>query len=207
MTARFDARHLQERLTAAGHDIGAVDGVAGKRTYAALLAHVAGRPVAMLMPLAIALAADLPRYGIDATPARLANFIGQAAHESGDFRYLSEIWGPTPAQKGYEGHAALGNTQPGDGYTYRGRGIFQLTGRANYREIGERIGQPLEDEPGLAQRPDIAVLTACDFWDFRQLNALADAGREDEITRRINGGTNGIDERRRLVAKVKGLLA
>lgn len=201
----IDFRTPQRRLIAAGYDIGAQDGIAGPKTYAGVLAYVAQRPMAMLLPLGQALATFAPKYGIDANPARLCNFLGQACHESGDFRYLREIWGPTPAQHGYEGRADLGNTNPGDGFVYRGRGIFQLTGRANYAAAGSRIGVDLLHNPGIAESPPVAVQTACDFWDSRHLNDLADAGREDDITRRINGGTNGIDQRRKLVARAKGL--
>ena len=74
------------------------------------------------------------------TPERLAAFLAQVGHESGSLRFTSEVWGPTPAQRGYEGRRDLGNTQAGDGFRYRGRGIFQLTGRANYRDIGDALG-------------------------------------------------------------------
>lgn len=203
----IDWKRAQTKLITAGYDIGAADGIAGRRTHTALLAFVAQRPMAPLEPLGAAIAVHAPAHGITDTAARLANFLGQAAHETGSFRYLREVWGPTPAQKGYEGRSDLGNNQTGDGYRYRGRGIFQLTGRANYRDIGAAIGQPLEASPELAERPDIAVLTACRFWQSRGLNALADQGLEDTITRRINGGTNGIEERRRFVARMKALLA
>ena len=202
----IDWRRTQTRLIAKGYDIGAADGIAGKLTHTALLAFVAQRAMTPLEPLGAAMAVHAPAHGITETAARLANFLGQAAHETGAFRYLREVWGPTKAQKGYEGRTDLGNTQPGDGYRYRGRGIFQLTGRANYRDIGASIGQPLESSPELAERPDIAVLTACRFWQSRGLNALADQGLEDTITRLINGGTNGIAERRRLVTRMRGLL-
>lgn len=196
---------VQRRLIAGGYEIGAADGVPGRKTFTALLAYVAGRPMAPLAPLGEGAALFLPAAGIADNASRLANFLGQAAHESGSFRYLREIWGPTDAQRRYEGRGDLGNTHTGDGKRYLGRGIFQLTGRANYREIGARIGEPLEDQPELAERPDIAVHTAAEFWESRGLNALADAGDDDRITKRINGGTNGLADRRRLVARAKGL--
>lgn len=203
----IDWRRTQTRLIAKGYDIGSADGIAGKRTHTALLAFVAQRPMEPLQALGQAMAVHAPAHGITETAARLANFLGQAAHETGAFRYLREVWGPTDAQKRYEGRRDLGNTQRGDGYRFRGRGIFQLTGRANYRDIGASIGQPLETNPELAERPDIAVLTACRYWQSRGLNALADQGLEDTITRRINGGTNGIAERRVYVARIKALLS
>lgn len=202
----IDVRTLQRRLIGAGYDIGAADGIAGPKTMAAMLARVAGRPMSALLPLGGACAVHLPRFRVMDTVPRLANFVGQAAHESGSFRFMREIWGPTPAQVRYEGRADLGNTQAGDGKRFMGRGIFQLTGRANYRDMAMRTGQPLVDHPELVETPDLAVLTACIYWQSRKLSALADAGKDDEITRRINGGTNGIVDRRTLVGRAKGLL-
>lgn len=204
MTDFFPA---QRRLIAAGYEIGAADGIAGPRTWAGILAYVGHRPLSTVLDLGKACAATLVRYGIADSVPRVANFVGQGAHETGGFRLLRELWGPTDAQKRYEGRPDLGNTQPGDGFTYRGRGIFQLTGRANYREVGHAIGQDLEGNPNLAETPPVAVETAAYFWKSRGLNALADAVDEDRITRRINGGSNGQDERRTLVARCKALLA
>lgn len=203
----IDIRRLQSVLLSRGYSIGIADGVAGRRTYAAVLAHVAGRRMDGLLELGAAFAEHLPGHGIADTAARLANFVGQAAHESGGFQFMREIWGPTTAQRRYEGRRDLGNTHPGDGKRFMGRGIFQITGRANYAEMAARTGLPLVEQPELAERPDVAVLTACIFWQTRGLSALADAGQEDTITRRINGGTNGIDDRRAKVAKAKELFA
>lgn len=200
-----DFRAAQRRLLAAGYAIGAADGIAGRLTWAGILAYVAQRPIATLLPFGEAAALYLPQYGIDDTPARICNFVGQAAHESGNFRFMREIWGPTPTQLRYEGRADLGNVLAGDGRRYMGRGIFQLTGRANYRTIGKAIGVDLENNPTLAETPDIAVRTACEFWKSRGLSAMADAGEEDRITRRINGGVNGLEDRRAKVARAKGL--
>lgn len=175
--------------------------------YAALIAYIAGRAASpSFTSLGIAMAQHLPAYGIIDTPARLANFLGQACHETGGFRYLREIWGPTAAQKRYEGRGDLGNVQPGDGKRFMGRGIFQTTGRANYTTTGQAIGLDLVGNPALLETPDVAVLSACHFWESRHLSQLADQGAEDQITRRINGGTNGINERRAFVAKAKGVL-
>lgn len=182
------------------------DGQPGPKTYAALLGALSQRKPDMLTAIGAGMANHLPAYGIDTT-ARLANFLGQGCHETEGFRYLREIWGPTPAQKGYEGRADLGNTVSGDGYRYLGRGIFQLTGRANYAHFGQLIDLDLEGNPGLAESPDTAVQTACEYWKQRALSALADGGQEDAITRRINGGANGRDARRMLVARAKEILA
>lgn len=175
--------------------------------YAALLAYVANRPASpSFTSLGIACAQHLPAYGITDTPLRLANFLGQASHETGGFRYLKEIWGPTAAQKRYEGRMDLGNTQPGDGKKFMGRGIFQTTGRGNYTRLGAKLNLPLADSPELVETPDVAVLSACVYWDEHGLSALADAHREDDITRRINGGVNGLSSRRDLVARAKEVL-
>ena len=184
------------------------DGIAGPVTFTEILAEVAGvaMPTDNMTALGKAMAVHLPASGIADTAIRLGNFIGQAAHETEGFRFLREIWGPTPAQRGYEGRADLGNDQPGDGQRFLGRGIFQITGRANYADAGHRLGIDLVGNPQLAEQPDIAVQTAIDFWNFRHLSVLADAGQEDQITRRINGGVNGIIDRRTLVAKAKALL-
>jgi putative chitinase len=101
------------------------------------------------------------------TRLRAAAFVSQLAHESGSFRYPEEIWGPTAAQRRYEGRADLGNVQPGDGYRYRGRGWVQLTGRANYRTYGRLVGLHLEGRPELAVQPDAAARIAAAYWTAR----------------------------------------
>ena len=130
------------------------------------------------------------------TPQRTAHFLAQITHESGGFRYMEELWGPTPAQAGYEGRHDLGNTQPGDGYRYRGRGPLQLTGRANYRATGQRLGSDLERYPDLAAEIGIGSLVAADYWAQHGLNRLADQGglsMVPAITRVVNGGENGLE--------------
>ena len=145
------------------------------------------------------------------TAQRLAHFLAQATHESGSFYYLEEIWGPSPAQIRYEGRLDLGNTQAGDGKRYMGRGVFMLTGRANYRDTGQRIGYPLEAHPELASQIGVGSLIACDYWTTHGLNTLADRGgllTVRIITRVINGGLNGLPDRERrylLAARALGL--
>ena len=78
---------------------------------------------------------------------RVAAFIAQIGHESGQLVYAREIWGPTPAQAKYEGRKDLGNTVPGDGFKYRGRGLIQITGRANYAACGEPLGLDRINQP------------------------------------------------------------
>jgi putative chitinase len=139
-----------------------------------------------------------PKYQVN-TWLRVCHFLAQAAHESASFRTLEEY----ASGSAYEGRKDLGNTQKGDGVRYKGRGIFQLTGRANYRQIGNLIGADLENNPELAETPKISVLTALEYWRSRNLNALADADDIMGITRKINGGTNGFDDRRRYLARCR----
>lgn len=138
---------------------------------------------------------------------RIAAFIAQIGHESGQLVYVREIWGPTPVQRGYEGRKDLGNTVPGDGFKYRGRGLIQVTGRANYAACGEALGVDLINQPELLEQPQYACLSAAWFWASKGLNTLADAGDFEKITRRINGGLNGQADRLNLWAKAKEVLA
>jgi putative chitinase len=138
--------------------------------------------------------AAMAEFGIN-TADRQAAFIAQVAHESGQLRYTRELWGPTPAQRAYEGRADLGNAYPGDGFLYRGRGLIQITGRANYKACGAALGLDLPLFPELLEQPMYAARSAGWFWKTHGLNELADAGDQVKITRRINGGTNGLAER------------
>ncbi|WNG36709.1 LysM peptidoglycan-binding domain-containing protein [Archangium violaceum] len=121
------------------------------------------------------------------TPRRQAAFLAQLAHESAQFRYFEEI----ASGAAYEGRRDLGNTQPGDGVRYKGRGPIQLTGRSNYRAAGQALGIDLENNPHRAADPDVGFRTAAWFWNSRNLNAYADAGNFDAVTYRVNGGYNG----------------
>jgi len=125
----------------------------------------------------------------------LAQFMAQWAHESGNFKYMQEIWGPTPAQRRYEGRRDLGNTQQGDGYRYRGRGFSQLTGRANYRTIGRRLGIDLENNPDLASQPDIAAKIAIEYWKTRVKPKVSNFEDTRRVTYLVNGGYNGLNDR------------
>lgn len=139
------------------------------------------------------------------TPVRIACFLAQVGHESGDLKYWEEIWGPTAQQKKYDPPSGLaerlGNTHVGDGRRYKGRGPIQLTGRANYRRVGERLGVDLEEDPGLVAKPRYGFQVAGVFWSENDCNDLADAtaaGGLDafsSLTRRINGGLTGLDDR------------
>ena len=140
-----------------------------------------------------------------ATPLRQSHFLAQIGHESGQLRYAEEI----ASGEAYEGRADLGNTQPGDGRRFKGRGLIQLTGRANYQAYGEAIGiDLLEGDNGrrVATDPNLAVDVACWFWETRGLNALADRDDVRAITRRINGGLNGLADRAQQLARGKFFL-
>ena len=95
----------------------------------------------------------------------------------------------------YEGRRDLGNTQPGDGKRYKGRGFIQITGRANYRTYGSKLGQPLEANPTLASNPEIAAQVAISYWKTIVAPRVSDFSATTTVTRLINGGTNGLDDR------------
>ena len=139
-------------------------------------------------------------------PKRVAAFIAQIGHESGQLKYVKEIWGPTAAQVRYEGRRDLGNTVAGDGSKYRGRGLIQITGRANYMACGEGLSLDLIKQPELLEKPQHACMSAAWFWATKGLNTLADAGQFDKITQRINGGQNGAADRQALYAKALKVL-
>jgi putative chitinase len=135
----------------------------------------------------------MSEFGID-TSARQAAFLAQVAHESGSLRYVCEI----ASGAAYEGRADLGNTKPGDGIRFCGRGLIQITGRANYRACSVAM---YGNEGYLLLHPELLeeVVPACRsaawFWHSRGLNALADSGSFRAITRAINGGFNGYADR------------
>lgn len=164
------------------------------------------------------------------TPIRQAHFLAQFGHETGGFKRLIEnlnyssdgllaTWPSRFNRSTADGMARkpemianhvyggrLGNVKEGDGWRYRGRGGFQLTGRENYRKAGQAIGIPLEADPDRAEDIEVAAMTAAWYWVDRGLNSLADADELMAITRRINGGLHGIDDRRARLAKAKKAL-
>ncbi|PAA29645.1 chitinase [Pseudomonas fragi] len=146
------------------------------------------------------------RYQIVGTK-RVAAFIAQIGHESGQLKYVKVIWGPTAAQARYEGREDLGNTVAGDGSKYRGRGLIQITGRGNYMACGQALGLDLIKQPELLETPQYACMSAVWFWATRGLNTLADAGQFGKITQRINGGQNGTADRQALYARALKVLA
>lgn len=135
-------------------------------------------------------------------PARQSAFLAQIGHESGQLRYSEEI----ASGAAYEGRADLGNTEAGDGKRYKGRGLIQITGRANYSECGAALGLDLIGEPDLLQEPQNACRSAAWFWKSHGLNQLADGGNFERITRKINGGLNGQADRLALWDRAKNQL-
>ena len=153
--------------------------------------------------------AGLARSGVTVEldrPHRFAHYLAQLLHESGRFRYDREIWGPTPAQRRYEGRRDLGNTEPGDGSRFRGRGPIQLTGRDNYRRFGiwarkiDRGAPDFEVEPDEVNTDPWEGVAPIWYWDAgnptgRSLNIYADDNNAEAVTRKINGGLNGYEDR------------
>jgi putative chitinase len=136
--------------------------------------------------------AAMKEYQIN-TRKRQAAFLAQLAHESGELRYMEEI----ASGQAYEGRKDLGNTQPGDGKRFKGRGPIQFTGRANYRRAGKALGLDLEGHPEKVATPEVGTRVAGWFWKTHGLNELADKGDFKLITRRINGGYNGLASRQK----------
>ena len=172
------------------------------------------------------------KYDIN-TALRQAAFIGQCQHESNNFRTLEEnlhysaprlmaVWpsrfpsldvaeqyanNPEKlANKVYGGRADLGNTEDGDGFKFHGRGCIQLTGRDLYERCGEAIGADLINQPQLLVEPHYAAMSAAWFWNKKGLNALADVQDYETMTKRINGGLNGLDDRKAKIAKALSVL-
>lgn len=162
---------------------------------------------------------------------RLAYFLAQLGHESNGLTHkeeglsysaarLTDVWPsrfPTlEVAKKYERNpeklanfvygGRMGNVNPGDGYKFRGRGYIQLTGRETYREIGKIAGLDLENNPDLAAQPEHAVKIACAYWSWKKLNPTCDVGDFTALTKKINGGTNGLSDRMDWLTKVQAVL-
>lgn len=170
------------------------------------LARCTGARIDRAQTFAPILEQAFPDFGIT-TPERQAAFLAQVGHESGGLHWLTELWGPTTAQQRYEGRYDLGNNQPGDGYKYRGRGLIQLTGRANYKAASKALATDFINQPELLGEPDMAARSAMWFWEKHGLNELADTGEFERITKIINGGLTGYPERLALWAAARDALA
>lgn len=172
------------------------------------------------------------KYEIN-TPQRQAAFIGQCAHESANFTRLEEGLNYSPerlmavwpsrfpdlatamkyahdpiklANKVYANRMGNGSEESGDGSAYHGRGLIQLTGKELYDNCGKAIGVDLINKPGLLAQPDYAAMSAGWFWNKKGLNALADSKDYETMTKRINGGLLGLDDRKAKIAKAISVL-
>jgi len=172
------------------------------------------------------------KYDIS-TPQRQSSFIGQCAHESGNFRVLEEnlsysatrlmaVWpsrfpsldvasqyanNPEKlANKIYSGRMGNGDEESGEGYAYRGRGLIQMTGKESYANCGSGLGVDLVGDPDRLLDPKYAALSAGWFWNKKGLNSLADVQDYETMTKRINGGLNGLDDRKAKIAKALSVL-
>ena len=148
----------------------------------------------------------MPYYSIN-TKLRQAAFIAQVMHESGSFRYTTELASGSAYDTGRLARK-LGNTpqKDGDGQKYKGRGLIQITGLNNYKEISKGLGADFVSNPSLLAQPNYAAQSACWWWNNRKLNLLADKGEFKKITKVINGGTNGYSERRSFYKKALSVL-
>ena len=173
------------------------DGILGRNTLTAVFQKLGANP-ARATELALAANVHLETYSIK-TQLRFCHFFAQLAHESGNFRYMEEI----ASGAAYEGRKDLGNVNKGDGVRYKGRGPIQLTGRANYRKYGQQLGIDFENNPEIVAIPSIGLMVACKFWAANGLNLLADQDDVRAVTRRINGGYNGFEDRKSHLAKLK----
>jgi len=136
------------------------------------------------------------------TPMRAAQFLAQIACESIQLTYTAEL----ASGARYEGRADLGNTQPGDGTKFKGRGLIQVTGRANYTACGHALGLPLLDHPELLELPTYAARSAGWFWRSHGCNELADTGDVKAVTRRVNGGYNNLSDRTTFFERARKVL-
>jgi predicted chitinase len=136
-------------------------------------------------------------YGIDKTKARLNHFLAQIAHESGGLQWMAEL----ASGADYEWRLDLGNTKEGDGRKYKGAGAIQLTGRANYQDFANYLKKSGQEDPrvmeGWTYVSQVYPFTSAGFWWLNNnMNALVDKGATvKEVTRRVNGGYNGLDDR------------
>lgn len=141
-------------------------------------------------------------FGNINTSLRQCHFIAQILHESGSLNYVKEL----DSGKAYEGRRDLGNVIKGDGLKFKGRGLIQITGRTNYETLSKLWGVDLLDKPELLEQPLYAVKSAVWFWNSRRLNKFADTDNIRDITRRINGGFNGLSDRMQFLYRAKKIL-
>ncbi|CAN5528799.1 hypothetical protein BH09PSE4_BH09PSE4_00940 [soil metagenome] len=229
----MDIKRLQQRLADAGFYHRPVDGVIGRNTYAALFGYVAKVELGDKgVAIGDGCAAYFGAAGIN-TELRIAHFLAQTATETGAFKNLEEnlnytakgmmacwpsrfptvestkgyVMNPKPlALKVYSDRLGNGPAASGDGWDYRGRGLIQLTGRANYAARSGETGMPLEDMPELASDPRSAVHIACLYRTSRKINLPADADDIAKARKAVNGGAIGLDDAKAYLARAKKVL-
>lgn len=184
------------------------------------LTAIAGKATPLMPGLAEWINKTSPQYEID-TPQEFAHFLAQACHETDHFKTLREY----ASGSAYEGRADLGNSQSGDGVKFKGRGIFQTTGRANYTQLGLKKGKRdlFINNPELLEQPEYAVWSACEYWQGKNLNDAANHADGDILKKKykgkvidvspvefislaINGGYNGMEQRKAFYAKALAVL-
>ena len=187
--------------TLAALRVGLLPGFTEKKLQGVYI-HAGSGKIALYFP---GLIAKMNENAIN-TPLRRVHFLAQIGHESKELIYSEEI----ASGRAYEGRRDLGNTQAGDGVRFKGRGLIQITGRANYSDYGRSRGRDFTSSTTAAQLlatdPALAVDASCWFWNEHNLNRLADRDDVLAITKIINGGTNGLAERKVLLARAKFFL-
>lgn len=229
----FEARKVQQRLKDAGWLHDKVDGDFGRKSWSALLSSVAQRELGD-RGLAIGEACVIACKLADITsPLRIAHFVSQTATETGGFRTLTEnlnysakglmkVWPkrfPTEAStagfamnpvalanKVYGGRLGNGPASSNDGWTYRGRGLIQLTGRDNYTKRAAETGLPLVAQPDMASDPRDSVRIACLYWSSRSINEAADTDDIVKVRKLVNGGEHGLADARIFLKRAKAML-
>ncbi|MFT3720115.1 peptidoglycan-binding protein [Pseudorhodoferax sp.] len=179
-----------------------VDAHTMRETAPRFSGQLAERQDVIIAAVGEVLAPTLAAYAID-TRLRIAHFLGQTCHESAGFRTTEEF----ASGDAYEGRRDLGNSKPGDGRRYKGRGLLQLTGRANYRDVGRRLGVDLEADPERAADPVLSLRIACEFWKKHRINDACDQDDVLLVTKIVNGGSNGLADRRACTTKAKASIA
>ena len=229
----IDVTRLQQRLATSGFYHSSIDGALGRRTYAALFGFVARGDLGdMGLAIGEACVAFMPVAGIT-SELRLAHFLAQTAAETGGYKRLEEnlnysakrMMAVFPSRfpnmastaglannprafalKVYSNRLGNGSPATGDGFTYRGRGLIQLTGRSNYAAREAETSIPLVTHPELASDPKTSLRIACLYWTSRGINGPADQDDVRAVRILVNGGTNGLEEAKAHLARAKKAL-
>lgn len=145
----------------------------------------------------------LEAEGMDDVPNRIAVLATMVTEVGPGLRPINEYGGPSYFTQMYEGRSDLGNTRPGDGARFHGRGYIQLTGRANYRSYGKRLGMPLEERPDMALEPEVGARVLAEYFKDRGIDDDARRGEWDDVRRKVNGGYNGWSTYRKVVSSLE----